>query len=432
MFLASCTGSSDDADVGPSPSTSIAVSREPSGEVVFGVLGEPATLDPYSPLASDLTYALARPLYPSLFRMLPDGTAEPYLADDVEEIDGGVRVDLRAARWSDGSLITAQDVVASARRARLPSGFALARSVRAVGSTAVEFRGPDVDWPVALAAGAFILPGGRYGSVVGGPFQIESRTPGLEIVLEPNPRWVEGNVGVETFRIQFIENTGTMTYLLKKGRLEAAAIPSAVNLGFRLDEAGLEHDSALGWESVHLDFDAGDLGQQDREALAAAIDREVLQNGFVRDDGRISSTLTPQPDDGGAEGDWEKPKTSLERLTGRSFGIAAPVGDELLNSFQQVIQLQLDDHDAQADMIDIDVRTFYGRWSKRGPADAFLVRSMGAPELPEPPIDGSIEAMPMFQVATYVAWNDGVVGPEVNPSIEGPLWNAASWTAGSD
>ena len=198
------------------------------------------------------------------------------------------------------------------------------------------------------------------------------------------------------------------------------------------NEAGLEHDSALGWESVHLDFDAGDLGQQDRKAIAAAIERDVLQDGFVRDDGRISNTLAPHPGDGGADGDWEKPKTSPARLAGRSFGIAAPVGDELLNSFQQVIQLQLDDHDALADMIDIDVRTFYGRWSKHGPADAFLVRSFGAPELPEPPIDGAIEAMPMFQVATYVAWNDGVDGPEVNPSIEGPLWNAATWTVGSD
>ena len=432
MFLASCTGSSDDANVGPSPTPTAAGSTEPSGEVFFGVLGEPATFDPYSPLASDLTYALARPLYPSLFRLLPDGSAEPYLAGSVEEIDGGVRVNLRAARWSDGSLITAQDVVASARRARLPSGFALARSVRTVGSTAVEFRGPDVDWPVALAAGAFIMPEGRYGSVVGGPFQIESRTPGLEVVFEPNSSWVEGTVGIERLSVQFIENTGTMTYLLKKGRLDGAAMPSAVNLGFRLDEAGLEHDSALGWESVRLEFAAGDLGQQDRKALAAAIERDVLQDGFVRDDGRISNTLAPQPGDGGADGEWEKPKTSLERLAGRSFGIAAPVGDELLNSFQQVVQLQLDGHDAHADMIDIDVRTFYGRWSTRGPADAFLVRSLGAPGLPEPPIEGALEAMPMFQVATYLAWNEGVDGPVVNPSIEGPLWNAATWTAGSD
>jgi Bacterial extracellular solute-binding proteins, family 5 Middle len=432
VLLASCTGSSDDADGGPTLTPTAVEPSEPSGEVVFGVLGEPATLDPYSPLASDLTYALARPLYPSLFRLLPDGTAAPYLAGSVQELDGGVRVNLRAARWSDGSLITAQDVAASARRARLPSGFAVARSVRAVGSTAVEFRGPDVDWPVALASGAFIMPGGRYGSVVGGPFQIESRTPGLEVVLEPNTSWVEGAVGVERLRIQFIENTGTMTYLLKEGRLDAAAIPSAVNLGFRLEEAGLEHDSALGWESVRLDFAAGDLGQQDRKALTAAIERDVLQDGFVRDDGRISNTLTPQPGDGGADGDWEKPKTSQARLAGRTFGIAAPVGDELLNSLQQVIQLQLDDRDALADMIDIDVRTFYGRRSSRGPADAFLARSLGAPELPEPRLDGSLGAMPMFQVATYLAWNDGVEGPEVNPSIEGALWNAATWTAQPD
>jgi hypothetical protein len=382
-------------------------------------------------LASDLTYALARPVYPSLFRLLPDGTTEPYLAEGMESIPGGVRVNLRAAQWNDGSPITSRDVVASVRRARLPSGFALVESVRAAGSIAVELRGSGLDWEKVLASGAFILPRGRMGDISGGPYRIESRTPGLEIVLEPNRRWVEGRVGVERVRVQFIENLGTMLFLLKKGRLDAASLPSAVNLAFRLDEAGLRHDSAVGWESISLDFSPGDLGSADREAVAAAVRRDVLHAGFVRDDGRISNTLVPQPGRGGAAGDWIKPSTSPRRLAGRTIGLATPVGDELLGSFQQVIQLQLDDHDVAADLIDIDVRTFYGRWSHRGPADAYLVRSLGAPPLPEPS-GRTLDAMPLFQVASYLAWTEDVSGLEVNPSIEGPLWNVASWSAGPD
>ena len=433
VLLSACTGSPDgpDADrsspqVVPSPALSSPV--RPSGTVRFGVLGEPATLDPYSPKASDLTHALARPVFPSLFRLLPDGTTEPYLAEGIESIPGGVRVSIRAAQWSDGSLITSGDVVASARRARLPSGFALADSARAAGSTAVEFRGRGVDWEQALAAGAFVLPGGRARSKAGGPFRIRSRTPGLEVVLAPNRRWVGGSVGLERVRVQFIQNLSTMMYLLKKDRLDVAALPSAVNLGFRLEEAELRYDSTLGWESIALDFSAGDLSVRDRRALAASVRRDALRAGFVRDDGRISDTLAPGPGAGGADGSWTKPSTSPARLQGRTISLGAPVGDELLNSLQHVIQLQLDDHDVRADLLDVDVRTFYGRWARHGPADAYIVRSFGAPGLPEPRADGEA-AMPLFHVATYLAWIEDVRGPAANPSIEGPLWNLESWTA---
>ena len=435
-LLAACTGSSDDpvADRSSSPavpSPAFSSPIGPSGTIKFGVLGEPATLDPYSPMASDLTYALARPVYPSLFRLLPDGTSEPYLAEGIESMPGGVRVSIRPAQWSDGSLITSEDVVASARRARLPSGFALADSVSAAGSTAVEFRGPGVDWKQALAAGAFVLPRGRVGPKAGGPFRVRSRTPGLEVVLAPNRRWVGGSVGLERVRVQFIQNLSTMTYLLRKGRLDAAALPSAVNLGFRLEEAGLQYDSALGWESVAFDFSAGDLSMAGRRALAAIVRRDALQAGFVRDDGRVSDTLAPSPGAGGADGPWTKPSMSPARLRDRTIGLGAPVGDELLNSMQHVIQLQLGGHDVRADLLDVDVRTFYGSWARRGPADGYLVRSFGAPGLPEPRADG-LAAMPLFHVATYLAWSEGVRGPAVNPSIEGPLWNLESWIAGAN
>ncbi|MGH2752920.1 MAG: ABC transporter substrate-binding protein [Actinomycetota bacterium] len=434
IALVACTGSSDEvpASDGPSSSTDTSSGLSPTGgprgSVTVGVLGEPMTLDPYAASASDLTYVLARPLYPSLFRSLPDGSTEPYLAESVDPIEGGIRVQLRAAQWSDGSPITSRDVVKSARRARSPSGFALADSVRAAGSVAVEFRGDGVGWETALAAGALVLPEGRPGSKFGGPYELTARTPGLQVVMRPNPRWFGGGVGVARVRVQFIENLNTMVHLLRERRLDVIVPPSAVNLGFRLEEAGFPFDSALGWESVSLDFSAGDLGRLDRLAFAAAVRRGALHAGFVRSDGRISDTLTPEPGMGGADGPWREPATDPTRLSGRTVALAAPTGDELLNSFQDVIQLQLDDVGAVADLIDRDGRTFYGRWDERGPADAYLVRSLGSPARTADEGRRPMAAMPMFQVATYLAWNEGVAGLEVQPTIEGPLWNLESWS----
>ena len=57
VTLVSVTGGfTGNADDGSSPSSTRA--PRPGGSVVFGVLGAPPTLDPYTRLATDLTLAL--------------------------------------------------------------------------------------------------------------------------------------------------------------------------------------------------------------------------------------------------------------------------------------------------------------------------------------------------------------------------------------
>jgi len=79
VSFSACTGG-DEGRPPDGASTTPTPPREPSGSVVVGVYGEPATLDPYSPLASESTWQLVRPVYPSLYRMAPDGSVEADLA----------------------------------------------------------------------------------------------------------------------------------------------------------------------------------------------------------------------------------------------------------------------------------------------------------------------------------------------------------------
>ena len=132
-----------------------AVATPPSGGVVdLGVVGEPATLDPYGRDASDLTYALVRPVFPMPFRLLPNGNVEADLAARLDDVPGGARLELRKAKWSNGRPITARDVVASIERATVPSGFADVDSATARSRRVVMLRG-DVDrWPETLASGS--------------------------------------------------------------------------------------------------------------------------------------------------------------------------------------------------------------------------------------------------------------------------------------
>jgi MarR-like DNA-binding transcriptional regulator SgrR of sgrS sRNA len=381
----------------------------PKGEVRVGVLGEPATLDPYAVDASDLTLALTRPLYPSLFRLLPDGEVRPELALSLDETASGARIRLREASWSDGRPITAHDVIASLKQARPPSGFARVRSAEARGPRTVVVTGDVADWPLTLARGAPIVSLRR--GVYGGPFVLAQRTPGLELVLEPNRRWWGRSVGLERVRVRHIASLDIMISLLKQGRLEVGATPAALNLSGRLEAAGLNWAQALGWESVWADFGAADVTDSERQNVVQALDLRRMATVFVSTLGR--SIAPPTKAGAGA-----RPLQELD--------IAAPRDDELLVLYQEAIYEQLKGAGIASELSAIESDEFYGSWLQANPVDIALRRSTGVPGAL--PGAGAADALPLARVSTVLAWRPGIRGPRPNPTLEGPLWNLESWS----
>jgi ABC-type transport system substrate-binding protein len=425
-LVAACTGDDDEGPAGEAPDAPVPTR---GGAVVVGVVGDPATLDPYSALASDLTFALARPIWPSLYRFGPDGETEPDLARSVTPVEGGVRVTLRTARWSDGSPIGSHDVVASVRRARAPSGFARIRAV-AVGPRAVRFRGRSDDWEQTLATIGFVLPGGRARTdISGGPFVMAAHRPGLHVVYERNPRWWGRGAYLRRVTVQFVAGMDILLRLLEEDRLDAAVPLSTVNLDERLAALEVTSADALGWESIYLDLQGWELDEAARASLVAAVDRPVIEAGFVRGDGRVSTTLHPGPGSNGAAGPWRQPPARGEsQQQVFSIEMAAASGDELTTLIQRVLQLQLAAAGFEVELVRVEPSMFYGRWSQDDPTDAAVRRAAGAPGLedrPEAREDGA--ALPLLHVESVIAWHRHVHGPEPNPTFEGPLWNLKNW-----
>jgi ABC-type transport system substrate-binding protein len=400
----------------------------PGGALRFGLVGAPATLDPYARVASDLTRALARPLYPSLYRFSLGGAVEPELARALETAPTGSVVHLHRVRWSDGKLITARDVVASARRATAPSGFAAFDEVEALDPRTVRFSGTVGSVPRALATAAFVLPHGRVGAqrVSGGPFRLAAYRPGLEARYVPTPRFAGPRAPLDEVRVRFVEDVRTLLELLERGKLDAAAPLGTVNL----DEIDLEDVSVegrLGWEVVLMDFAGSDLERAERAAVASGLDRGLIEETFVRDDGRVTNTLAPAPGAAGADGPWRHGLGGA-RSPDSTVQIAAPEGDELLGLVQRAAYTQLRAAGLDPELVWVDSETFYGLWARAAPADVALRRVLGAPGFgPSSERIAVLSRFPLFHVETYAAYREGVHGVAPVPLVDGPLATMARW-----
>jgi hypothetical protein len=395
------------------------------GSAIVGVFGEPATLDPYSPAASDLTYALARPVFRSLYRFDATGAPVPDLVETLDASGDVVTITLEEATWSDGSPLTSKDVEATIQRAGPPSGLAAIDSVQRRGPSRLILTGSVHDWPEALARISFVLPSSGK-RVYSGPFIVAGRTEGLQIVLEANPQAVETPY-LDRLIVQFTEGSDLLLALLERGRIDAAWIPSTVNLDQRLDELGLSHEAVLGWERIILDLSGSDLSRAQRRDVAAALDRGAMKSGFVRDDGRIANTLAPEPGAGGAGGPFEPIFQGRGKGRGASLQLSAPSGDELLELLQRLAQVQLDSSGFDVELLNVDARRFYGDWPLDDPVDAALRRLSGAPGGVRGDDPRSIHQLPLFHVETVMAWGPGLAGVRVDPTIEGPLAHAHDW-----
>jgi hypothetical protein len=396
------------------------------GSVVFGVVGAPATLDPYAPQASDLTYALVRPLYPSLYRFLPDGSTEPYLAEEIVSSGRRAVLTLKPLRWSDGRRVTARDVVLSARRARRPSGFAAFDRVRAVAARRVELIGRVRHVERALATAAFVLPRGAAGKRWGGPLAMRSHRPGLEVVYEANPRWSGARPYLQRVTVRFVQSEAQLLLLLERGQLDAAAPLSATNLAETIPEP-IAMRGALGWETVVLDFEGSELARPERAAIAGALDRAAIEGVFVRSAGRLANTTAPGPGSGGAEGPWPG-ALARRRPPAGTVDLSGPAGDALLELVRRAAYTQLSQRGMDVDAVSVDPTTFYSRWDVGAETDVAIRRRSAAPPWRRVR-EGvrSLDSFPLLQVKTFVAWRPPVRGLAPNPTVEGPLWNVERW-----
>ncbi|SEI93534.1 ABC transporter substrate-binding protein [Demequina mangrovi] len=265
-------------------------------EVTWALVeGEPRSLLP----GADYNF-VAPNLCDSLLQVQPDFSIEPGIATSAEWVDPVTFViDLRdGVTFWDGTPVTTDDVIYSLERHRQDvtsayyGAFVLVAAIEATGDqqVTVSFTAPDSTFRDALAGGAGAVLSKAYGGEAGdalgtsgggllcaGPFELDSWTPGKEIVTVANEGYWGGAPHVKTLTYRFVSDGTTLTNALVEGEIDGAFnVPPASRSVFEGSDAGT---LVVGPSTASFSFGptrstGAGANPLIRQALSMAIDRD--------------------------------------------------------------------------------------------------------------------------------------------------------------
>ena len=473
VLLAACTAAPLDIPVGESVTPAELPAGEdattpPTGAIRVVVPDEPSRWWPPGPLdtaAGDLAAIWGLPL----LRVDESGQIRQGLVADwtVGPGDQGwlVRLELRAGEWTDGTAVTAADVVASleAAQGREPTTFAPLRTVAADGDEVVlGFDAVYDGWPDLLVEVGSMLPaavldaGGETDptAVTGGWFQLVEHEPGLRARFVAHDASPLGAPGVAELEVFFSPRYDTALAMLGDGRADVVAGYLALNAVARAEDIeGVTAAEPLGGTTVGVQFRddggyGGDREAQARRWIGANIDLGELLDGMLDTAGAPASTpwagvARPSEPEGGAI------------APGREFVMVVPTSSEVLAFAGRAIERDLSSRDLSTDLVSEPAPRFVE--AARTERDAVLLarRTTRRPPLSRDVVVGDLEStwagqaagwpsaaasdamdnttwaahfVPLFRIGVLHAWTADVEGVRPSAWSGAGFWDVGTWT----
>lgn len=350
-------------------------------EVTWALVeGEPRSLVPGA------DYNFVQPnLCDSLLRVQPDFTVEAGIAESADWVDPVTFViDIRpGVTFWDGTPVTPEDVVYSLERHHSDVTSAFYGAFVLVAPDGIELTGenqvtvrfvaPDSTFRDALSGGAGAVlskavseaQGSALGTSGGelmcaGPFELESWTPGREIVLTANEEYWDGAPLVKQLTFRFIPDGTTLTNALLEGEVDGA-----FNVAPGSREAFASSDTGrlvIGPSTASFSFgptreSGAGANPMIRQALSLAIDREQYIATVLHGLGQPQSTFVAPFSWSGSPAaadyqdgydDLEAPRVDLDSAkklveesgedTSVPLRIAIPAGNKELSQTAAIVQ----------------------------------------------------------------------------------------------
>ncbi|MEY9212471.1 ABC transporter substrate-binding protein [Thermobifida halotolerans] len=294
-----------------------APAEETASVLRYAAVGSPAatTDDPHGRVANEADYLRFAMLYDVL--TVPDehGEIQPRLAESWEPVDGDLtrwRIDLRDdAVFSDGSPVTADDVLFSLRRIQNKGAENNGRlsmfdldSSQATGEHELELvtARPYAEVGAALAALTFVVPEGSDDltepAVGSGPFVLGDGDD-TTAVLERNDDWWGPAPGVERLEIIAMADPAARAAAVTSGQADVAGSVSPTVADEHADADGLQvvHRAAAVNYPLVMDLDSEPFDDPDvREAVKLALDREQLVETVFLGHGQVGADIVSPAD----------------------------------------------------------------------------------------------------------------------------------------
>lgn len=397
------------------------------------------------------------------------------------------------AVWSDGTPVTVEDVaftwkVMGRPDSPRPDGFDhLAEVVEVTPKEGrLVLEPPLAGWRDLFSAGRFVMPAhaarsvraverwDRGPPVTAGPFSLERWIPGRSVTLAADPSFWGPPPRLGRVEVAFVPDPTTAIQLLDTGRVDAVGPMLGISWGRRLERlSGVVVASASGADLVHLVLNARTLGPAVvRRRLIGAIDRARFVDSVLRQEAtRADGVLAPEQ--AGALPAWRRygpdPPGPLDLSVELSLVYAR---GELLDLVARYVQAELRRAGADVELVPLEAGVFHGTFLPDRRFDLAISETRTGPraelwrwadaEGAAPPLSGLVDGrlmalqvraeghpaeetealqdaqdrladlapvLPLFQPEVTMAWRDGITGILPNPSVDGPLWNAWTWSA---
>ena len=249
---------------------------------------------------------ITRAIYPTCVRTRPDFSFEPYFCETLPTVINDdplvVEYRLRAdATWSDGTPVSSDDMVFYYENCNEPTddcsatqGFDSA-TLEVVDDKAVRLTWPEgepfVEY-ILLFSGPF--PPAHLGldwsdgfrtdpGVGAGPYVLDEYNPGSDLTLVANPTWFGEGPHIDEVTFRFISDVGNLPLALENGEVDVIYPQPQVDLVEQVSRiSGVETSITFGPTWEHITFNTATVPLEVRQAVAMALDRELIVTALMR------------------------------------------------------------------------------------------------------------------------------------------------------
>ena len=311
LVLAGCAAAEEEEPTAAPTATQAEEPAAVGGNLVMGVTSDPDTIFPWKATQFQ-AFRMLENIYDTLTAFDADLNVVPALAESWEVSADGTSItfNLRdGVKFADGSDFDSADVKYSYEAIQDEANAGVARSTLG-GVTSIE--APDADTVILNLATADVgllanltttnlaivssddteesLSNATNGT---GPFMLESRTAGQNVILARNPNYWGDPTPLDTLEFRVLPDEAAIAAAMSAGNVQLAVFGDPITARTIAGEVTVNTTPQLSYHALMMNPSKGTTSDQNvRLAIQCAIDRQVVLDTALLGEGQVTGPIT--------------------------------------------------------------------------------------------------------------------------------------------